>query len=32
MNCPHKHAHALNFGLLLVAVILLCGNLYLMLR
>ena len=32
MHCPYKHSHVLNFGLLLVLVLLLCGSRYVMLR
>ena len=32
MNCPHKRTHALHLVCLLVIVILMCGNLYRMLR
>ena len=32
MHCPHNHSHALNCGLLLVLVLLLCGSLSVMLR
>jgi hypothetical protein len=31
-TCPHKHAHALHFGLLLATFVFLCGMLYWVMR